>query len=173
MDESTRDTPSQIGSLSELREMLKEFDTAMLVTVTPDGRLRSRPMALQDPALVPDADLWFVSAEDSGKIEEIREDRQVNVSCLRSRDKAYISISAIARIDNNPAEVGRLWKSDWKIWMSEEPSDGSISILKLTVEEAEYWQPEGGRLRVLYSIVKSLLNDEPAEKSLNPPKRIV
>ena len=109
----------------------------------------------------------------SGKVEEIREDRQVNVSCLRSRDKAYISISAIARIDNNPSEVGRLWKPDWKIWMSEEPSDGSISILKLTVEEAEYWQPEGGRLRVLYSIVQSLLNDEPAEKSLNPPKRIV
>jgi general stress protein 26 len=35
--------------MKELRELLEEFDTVMLITRTPEGLLRARPMAVQDP----------------------------------------------------------------------------------------------------------------------------
>jgi len=161
------------GSLDELRAMLAELDTAMLVTAQADGSLRARPMALQDPSAIPDCDLWFVTSEDTPKVDEIERDAHVNVSAFRPSDSAYVSISATARIVRDPLLVQRLWRPDWRLWFSsDERTDGRIVILKLRVHHAEYWRPEGGRLRVLYSLARAALTDETADETLPPPKRI-
>jgi len=160
------------GSKEELLRLLGEFDTAMLVGVEPDGTLRARPMGLQHDQLA-DCDLWFVTADDTHKTDEIDRQHHVNVCCLRTRDRAYVSISARARVDRNPSEVRRLWQPSWKLWLShEKPEDGSIVLLKLDVERAEYWEPEGGRLRVLYAMDKGLVSDEAMGDQLGPPREV-
>lgn len=140
-----------IGSKEELQALLAEFDTAMLVGTDADGSLRARPMELGHDKL-PDCDLWFVTADDTHKTDEIERHREVNVCCLRSRDRAYLSLSARARVDRNPGEARRMWKPSWKLWLGDaQPEDGGIVLLKLEVERAEYWEPDGGRPRVVYA----------------------
>ena len=161
------------GDRDELLSLLDEFDTAMLVGLEADGTLRARPMGLQHQRL-DDCDLWFVSADDTHKIDEIDRHHQVNVCCLRTRDRAYVSLSAQARIERSPHEVRRLWQPSWKLWFGDEsPEDGGIVLIKLRIQRAEYWEPEGGRLRVLYAMAKSWLSgEETVEDELNPPKEI-
>src|SRR5260370_12264558 len=140
------------GSLDELLPLLTDFDAAMLVTLDAVGRLRARPMGLQLQERLPDCDLWLVTADDAPKNEEIEQHHEINLCCLRARDKAYVSISARARVERDPSLARRLWRDDWKILFGDErPDDGAIAILKLDVERAEYWEPEGGRLRVLFA----------------------
>jgi general stress protein 26 len=166
------ETTTELGSKDELLTMLADFDTAMLVGLDSDGSLRARPMGLQKQRL-DDCDLWFVSADDTHKTDEVDRHHQVNVCCLRARDRAYISISARARVERSPHEVRRLWQPSWRIWFgNEQPEDGGIVLLKLEIERAEYWEPEGGRLRVLYALARSYLDDTAMEENLNPPKRI-
>jgi len=160
------------GSLQELHDLLREFDTAMLVTVTPENMLRARPMEIQDPSEMPGCDLWFVTREDTAKADEIAREAQVCVCAYRSRDKAYVSISARAQMVKDSAAVKRLWKPSWKAWFPKGPDDPSITLLELRVEHAEYWEPAGGRARVLYEIVKSMLKGGSADANLPPPKHI-
>jgi general stress protein 26 len=139
------------GSKEELLALLAGFDMAMLVGIEADGSLRARPMGLQHDKLA-DCDLWLVSADDTHKTEEIERHRHVSLCCLRTRDRAFLSLSARARVERNPGEVRRLWQPSWKLWLGDEkPEDGGIVLLKLDVERAEYWEPEGGRLRVVYA----------------------
>jgi len=139
------------GSKEELRALLADFDTAMLVGIERDGSLRARPMALEHQAL-PDCDLWFVSADDTRKTDEIDSHHEVNICCLRTRDRAYVSLSARARVERNPSEVRRLWQPSWKLWLGDEnPEDGGIVLLKIDVARAEYWDPDGGRPRIVYA----------------------
>ncbi len=155
-NEAKEDKP--IGSKEELQALLAEFDSAMLVGIEPDGTLRARPMDLVHERLS-DCDLWFVTADDTHKTEEIERHRHVNVCCMRMRDRAYLSVSARAHVDRNPTEARRLWKPSWRLWLGDEqPEDGGIVLLKLEVERAEYWDPEGGRPRVVYA--------EPVQESL-------
>ena len=151
------------GSKEELLALLAEFDTAMLVGIEADGTLRARPMGLQHERLA-DCDLWFVSADDTHKTDEIDRHHQVNVCCLRTRDRAYVSLSARARIDRNAHETRRLWQPTWRLWLGDEqPEDGGIVLIKLEVERAEYWEPEGGRLRVVYAAPVETAQDEATE----------
>jgi len=171
-DKKNEQPPVQPGSLDELEELLAEFQTAMLTTVTPEGLLRARPMAVQEPHDELPCDLWFVTGIDTPKVNEIEHEHQVGVSCLRQKDGAYLSVSGLARVRQDPELVRRLWKPDWKIWFPEGPDDPKIAILEMRVERAEYWEPKGGRLRVVYEIAKSLVKGEPAGANLPPRKKI-
>ncbi|WP_044239647.1 pyridoxamine 5'-phosphate oxidase family protein [Chondromyces apiculatus] len=156
--------------MKELHELLKEFDVAMLITQTPEGFLRARPMAIQNPDDVPGCDVWFVTAEETPKVGEIQQERQVAVACYRPRDRAYLSISARARIERDNAAIQKLWKPEWKTWLPEGPEQAAL--LKLTLERAEYWEPTGGVLRVLYEQAKALVTGESAAKNLDPVKHV-
>jgi hypothetical protein len=46
------------------------------------------------------------------------------------------------------------------------------AIIKLTVEKAEYWEPEGGRLRTLYERARAVVQGRPVAEVGGPPKRI-
>jgi len=170
--EDSAGTAAQTGSLAELKKVVHDFDTAMLVTRTGGGLLRARPMAVQEQRDDIDCDLWFVTSIDSAKMAEIEAEPQVCVTCCKGRGLAYASISARARIRRDSALVEKLWQPDWKIWWPDGPADPTIAFLELQVERAEYWDPPGGAVRVLYEIAKSVLKGESADQHIPPPRRV-
>jgi len=169
---SKQEPPSERGSIVELKEQLKEYDTVLLTTVTSDGLIRSRPMAVQGPEDLPECDLWFVTSRETAKVDEIARERQVGVCGYRPTYKGWLSISAWATLDDDRELIRRLFKPDWKAWFAAGPEDPSIVILKLTVERAEYWEPEGGRARMLFQMAKARLRGEAADAHFNPSKKV-
>ncbi|MCC6557454.1 MAG: pyridoxamine 5'-phosphate oxidase family protein [Polyangiaceae bacterium] len=138
------------GSLDDLRELIRGMGTVMLVTATPEGQLRGRPMAVQDPSEEPGSDLWFVTSEEAATVEEIAREQEVALCCLRG-DQVYLSISARAFIERDRSEIQRLWRPDWQAWIPGGPDDPHAALLKLTVEHAELWEPGSARPRAIYS----------------------
>jgi general stress protein 26 len=110
--------------VEKLYELIDKVDVALLTTRRSDGHLVSRPMASQDRA--PGADLWFVTAKDSGKLEEILGDPHVNVTYYREKTREWVSVSGQAFVTDDRKMVRRLYKPDWKIYFPEETGgDGS------------------------------------------------
>src|SRR5262249_52368217 len=115
--------------------------------------------------------VWFVTAIDTGKVDEIARDQQVGVSCYRARDRAYLSISGRASVRQDAELARSLFRPAWKLWF-DGAEDPRIAFIELTVEHAEYWEPEGGRLRVVYELLRARLHGESATQNLPPPKRM-
>jgi general stress protein 26 len=136
------------GTLDDLHRLIEGFDTCMLVSVTPDGRLHARPMQLQDRTRLPDCDLWFATAADTAKVGEIHWDHEVNVCCQRG-DKGYLSLTGYALLEDDPVLIQRLYRSEWRVWLADDDAQSAV-LIKLTIERAEFWPPEGGRPRLVY-----------------------
>lgn len=165
--------PKERGSLEELQDLLEEFDTAMLITATEEGEIRSRPMAVQLPREgITDCDLFFVTGEESAKVEEIERDRHVGVCCYRSSDKAWISISAVARTVRDRDELKRVWRPEWSAWLPGGPDHANAALLKLRVVRAQYWEATGGRARVLFDELKAVVTGESAASHTEPVKEV-
>jgi general stress protein 26 len=119
---------------------LRQFDTAMLVTRTPEGGLRSRPLSLvvNDEG---DDGLYFSTAIDSPKASELEADPRVNV-CMQDR-RRFVSVTGVARVTKDRALIDRLWSEAWKIWFPKGKEDPSLCILIVTPSEAAYWDGSG------------------------------
>lgn len=141
-------------NIEKLREMIKDIEIAMLTTVEPDGTLRSRPMATQQTDF--DGDLYFFTREHSGKVAEIEQDRHVNVAYAKPDDQRYVSVSGKARLIRDKQKIDELWSPALKAWFPNGKDDPELALLKVTVEQAEYWDAPSGFIANTISFAKAI-----------------
>lgn len=123
-----------------LKELMADFQTAMLVTRTEDGGLRSRPLSV-----VHNEDdrerVYFSTAVDSPKVIELEADPRVNV-CMQSKLR-FVSLTGVARLVKDRALIDKLWSETWKFWFPKGKDDPSLRILIVEPSEAAYWDGSG------------------------------
>jgi general stress protein 26 len=122
-----------------LYDLLKGFDTAMLVTYPAGGLAHARPMAVAE--LRPDADTYFVTSIDSLKVEEIEANPSVTLT-FQSTSK-FASLSGRVQVVRDRELVERFWKTAWKAWFPQGRDDPTITLLKFDAERGEYWDDTG------------------------------
>lgn len=149
--------PTPTDRREHLYDLLKDFDTAMLVTRSNDGHMHSRPMAVAE--MREDADAYFVTGIDSPKVAEIN--ANPNVTLTFQSKTQFASVSGRATIVQDRALIDRLYKEDWKIWFPQGKSDPSISILKFSAQDGEYWDNAGAQgLKFLFRAAKAYVKGE-------------
>lgn len=124
---------------TKLKELLADFTTAMLVTRTTSGELRSRPMVIAD--VDDDGTIWLMTQRHSGKMQEVAGDHDVNVS-LQS-DLKFVSISGIASPVDDRRKIEEIWDDSWKIWFPGGAGDPELTLLRIRSLRGEYWDNSG------------------------------
>jgi general stress protein 26 len=139
-----------------LHELLESFDTAMLITRHRE-KLHARPMAV---ASVEGANtVWFVSSIDSPKADEIRDDPRV--SATFQKERKFVALSGRGELVRDRAKIAALWKDTWKVWFPNGKDDPSIALIRVAVEDAEYWDNAGAKgVRFAFEAVKGLIAGE-------------
>ena len=148
----------------EVFELLKKYDTAVMTTVSPDGSLHSRPMAMQKAQ--PDMDLWFVTGLDSSKARDLEANPQVGLSFYESAGKGYISVSGRVSLNRDRSRIEELWEPDWKLWFPDGKDDPEIVLLNVTAEQAEYLDPGTSKWVLLQTVARAVTGGEPPDDGI-------
>jgi len=148
--------------LDKLFEMIDELDTAMLTTRRDDGHMVSRAMANQKHA--PGADLWFVTTESSGKLEDLANDSHVNLAYYKDRTREWVSVAGLAKVSRDRDTIRQLYAPDWKIWFDDQgdprhgtPDDPRMVLIGVDVHSAVYLEVNKPQPIVLYEIAKGFI----------------
>jgi general stress protein 26 len=145
------DSPTREQAIATFGEMISGISVAMLTT-TGLGRLRSRPMVTQREPF--DGSLWFVTGRAAEKTGEIRDRQAVHVTFVAPAENRYVWASGTASIVDDPARLKVLWHAGYLRWLPGGPDDPSVTLIKVAVEEAEYWDETAGRMVRLDSFVR-------------------
>jgi len=136
----------------QFKDILHDFNDAMLTTIGSDGRPHSRPMRVAK--VTDDSDLWFATSKNSGKVDEIRSNDTVAIT-MQGGGK-YLSLTGTAELIDDRATIDELWSEAWKMWFPQGKDDPSITLLKVVAEEGAYWDLSStNRLRYLYEAGKA------------------
>ena len=135
-------------------ELLKDFDTAVLLTHGPESHCRARPMVIAEVDV--NCDLWFITSEDSAKVHEIERDTRVHVVCQNGRTSC-ISIAGRASLSQDRSRIQQLWKPSYRVWFPQGPED-AIVLIHVIGEHGEYWDNTGANsLIYLYRAIKAVV----------------
>ena len=153
----------------KLADMIKDIGVAMLTTVASDGTLRSRPMAC--PKHGYDGDLWFFTSDDAPKVLELVESTRTNVTFAEPKHNRYVSISGRLMLVHDPQRAKEMWNPHLKSWFPEGLEDPHLVLLRVAVEQVEYWDAKQSRMHLFFSRAKSALTGRPA-KHLGEHQRV-
>jgi general stress protein 26 len=135
----------------KVAELIRGERFAFLTTITRDGTLTSRPMTLQEVEF--DGDLWFFAERDSSPVQHIAASPQVNVGV--GSGGTWVSLTGDAVVVDDVARKRELWNSAVEAWFPQGPDDGSVVLIKVEGNSAEYWDSPGGRLATVFSFAKA------------------
>lgn len=151
-------------SIEKLKSLTEKIDYCMLTTID-RGHLRSRPMSTQE--MDESGDLWFFTSDQTHKIDEIEADNRVNVAYSKPDSDTYVSVSGGASIVKDRAKMEELWNPVLKAWFPDGLEDPHLTLLKVSIEEAEYWDTPNSKVVQLVGFVKALVTGQQIEPGEN------
>lgn len=157
-------TDSMEDPIEKLKELVEDIDFCMMTTID-GGQLRSRPMSTQTAEF--DAEVWFFTRDNTHKMDEIQKDDRVCLGYSNPRNNTYVSVSGRAEMSKNRAKMEELWNPILKAWFPDGLEDPNICLMKVTAEQAEYWEASGGKLVQLFGFVKALATGQEADYGEN------
>ncbi|MDX6326094.1 MAG: hypothetical protein QOK15_2448 [Nocardioidaceae bacterium] len=146
---------SETDSRAKLVELMEQMPIAMMTTYGPDGP-RSIPMARQE--VEPDAEMWFITARDTGHVHDLESDPTVSLT-FSSRD-AWVAMTGRGEVVDDLAKLKELWNTFAEAWLPGGPEDPNAALIRVDVDEAEYWDTPGGKVASLISFVKTRLTGD-------------
>jgi len=136
--------------LDRVWEIMEDVATCM-VTTHAGGKMRSRPMHA-----FPERDegaIYFITDTRGAKDEEIAAAPDVCLAFADIGDNTYLSITGRAEMirDRNKAE--ELWSSEAQAWWPRGPRDPAVRVLRVSPEQAEYWDTRGNSVVVALKLM--------------------
>lgn len=145
--------------LAKLKELIDAMRVGLLTTVDLDGSFHTRPVE----TLRCDADgtLWFFTDHRSPKANELSHDMRVSVGYSEPAKRIYAVVAGYARILRDEALAAELWTPTQRAWYPKGLNDEHLSILRVTLERAEYWETPG-KGRYLIAALQAAVTGVPA-----------
>jgi general stress protein 26 len=131
-------------AVDKIKELIGEAQTCFFCTATKsDGSTGARPMSVQQ--VDDEGNLWFLSADDSHKNQELAQDPAVKLYFQGSAHSDFLMLSGRATISRDKAKIEELWEPVIKTWFTEGVNDPRITVLKVQPnEEGYYWDTKHG-----------------------------
>ena len=156
------------AELDKFYSLIDEIKIAMMTTRRPDGHLESRAMANQKRAS--GADLWFVTDEASGKLQDIAYDPHVTLAYYNTSSYEWVSASGIATVSRDRRKIRELYEPDWRAWFGAEgdPRHGTVDdprivLIGVDIHAAVFLEVNTPKPAVVFELAKGWLTGERAE----------
>jgi len=147
------------NELDELTKRIKDVKFGMFTTTDSEGRLTSRPLTSQQ---VDEAGtMWFFVSDQEEFTRHLLNNPSVNVSFADVDDHLYVSVSGRAELTRDRAKMEELWKPSVKAWFPQGLDDPHVTLLKVSMQSAEYWDTGNSKMVTLFAMAKAAVTGKP------------
>jgi general stress protein 26 len=150
----TTNERSDAEAWDKLWSLVDDIQTGMMTSL--DGsHLRSRPMRGHVDRAT--HQLWFFTKASSHKVEEIAKEHEVNLAYSHPDKEEYVSLSGRAVMIRDRARVEQLWNPFVAAWFPEGKGDPDVALIRVDVEQGEYWDSPSSRMVQLFKVAQANL----------------
>jgi general stress protein 26 len=142
--EQNRADLSGRDAIQKIKQLVEKAETCFFCTGAATGdSSAARPMAVQQ---VDDAgNLWFLSADDSHKNQEVACDSGVTLYFQGSAHSDFLMLVGSATVSQDKAKIRELWEPVLKTWFNEGVDDPRITVIRVAPRAGYYWDTKHGK----------------------------
>lgn len=161
---------SREEGIKKLRELAMDAKFCHFVTALDQKPLKSRPMTTQE--VDEEGNFWFLSGDSSEKNNDIEEEPEVQLFYSNPGSSEYLTVFGYAEVIRDRSKLEELWSPFAKAWFSEGKDDPNLTILKVNVADAYYWDTRNNKMIQLIKIAAGAVMGRPfddgVEGQINP-----
>jgi len=166
--ESENHSQNLAGSeaLEKLKELSEKVSICFFSTTTGTSKdISSRTRPMQALQVEDDGTAWFMTGNNSKKIEQISTDKHVELLFSDPAGSHYLALSGEAQITTDREKIKDLWKPLLKIWF-DGPDDPNIALIKVTPTEGFYWDTKNNKIVQMAKMVAGMVTGKELDDSI-------
>lgn len=132
----------------KLKEVIEDIKTCMFTTTDEDCNVFSRPMFTVK--IDNECCLWYFTNESSEKIKDLSTDKQVTLVFSHPGKNSYMNVYGSCELVCDKNKMKELWQPALKAWFPEGVENPTVRLLKVTIDEASYWDNSSNDMICLY-----------------------
>ncbi len=129
-------------AIEKMSALIKEAQTCFFCTNVSTGEFDARPMNVLQ--VDEQGNLWFLSASDSHKNQELQGDSAVRLFFQGSPHSEFLHLEGTATVSRDKAKIKELWSFVLKTWFTEGQDDPRITVIKVAPSHGYYWDNKHG-----------------------------
>lgn len=126
--------------MKTIAERMKNLDFCMMVTQDGQQVSNSRPMS-NNGKVEYDGDSWFFTYEDSHKVDQIKENKHVNL-IYQTDDMLFIECTGTGEIIKDKDTLKEKWVEGLDQWFPEGVDTPGICLIKVRASRVRFWHKE-------------------------------
>jgi general stress protein 26 len=150
---NTKENLYDTQAIAKLKELAVAIGTCMFCTDIDTDRTSVRPMATTN--VDEEGNLWFFTSGYSDKIPELYHDKNVQLIYAHPGKESYMNILGQATIVKDRRKIDELWNAWAKAWFPEGKDDPKVTLIKVTPDEAYYWDTQDGKMMLFLKMLAS------------------
>ena len=131
------------GAVEKIREIVGKSPNCFFCTAAASGDSGgARPMNVRK--VDEEGTLWFLSAGDSHKNQELGRDASVKLYFQGSPHSDFLELSGRATVSRDRAKIKELWEPILRTWFTGGVDDPRITVIRVTPTGGYYWDTKHG-----------------------------
>lgn len=131
---------------AKVMKILEQIETCLMITLSEEGRVHSRPMAILTN---PESDrplVYFYIKKTSTLGQELKNREDVHLGFMDQDSQVYISCQGRGKICEDKDLKEKLWSPTFKAWIPDGLEDKDLGLMEVEINQANIWDTPGGRL---------------------------
>jgi len=149
-------------ALAKIRELLKGFPIAFMVTVQ-NGTPTARPIGVVGDHAAFDGSLWFITDKRSRKVTAIASGATTALLFQNDKEGAYLHLSGRATVVDDRTRLEELYTTLQRTWFPLGLDDPNITLVRFDAEQGDYWDSHDSLVRLAFAFAKSLVTKTPGK----------
>jgi general stress protein 26 len=149
-------------ALTKLRELVKDFPIAFMVTIG-EGVPTARPIGVVGDHAAFDGSLWFITDKRSRKVQAINAGATTTLLFQNDKDGTYLHLSGQASVIDDRAQLEQLYTTLQRTWFPLGVDDPNITLVRFDVEQGDYWDSHDSFVRLAFAFAKSIVTKTPGK----------
>lgn len=145
-------------AIAKFKALVEDVEICMLATTSDTGELLSRPMATA--SIDDEGNVWFFTNEFSEKIHDASHNNEVSLIYAHPGKNIYMHVNGLSTVVIDKNKIKELWKPFLKAWFPDGIEDPKLCLLKVSPQEAYYWNSSSNIMVTFFHIIKAVATQE-------------
>ena len=157
-------------AVKKIQDMVEHAENCFFCSTVATGDSNGdRPMNVRQ--VDDEVNLWFLSASDSRKNQELALDPSVRLYFQGSKHSDFMQLNGQATVTRDREKIQELWSPMIQTWFTEGQDDPRITVIKVSPTEGYYWDTKHGNavagVKILIGAMLKKTLDDSVEGTLD------
>lgn len=146
-------------AIEKLKDLVDKIDIGMMCTYPEnDAYVHAVPMSRQE--VDEEGNIWYLFSSESETYKNLERNNQVSILFSKPSDYTFLSVNGKAEISRDQARIDKYWNKFMEAWFEKGKDDPRIRVLKVNVDDANYWDNKTNKLFTLFKVMASAISGE-------------